>query len=182
MWWRIWRASARRRRREVTEEIAIEPIREERIESFHRALDTVSRERKYLTFLEAPPLDSVRAFVKSNIAEGHPQVVAVVDGEVVGWCDIRRNARETHAHCGTLGMGIVPAYRDKGLGRRLITAALDAARELGLHRVELHVHADNPRAIALYEKVGFVREGVARDAVKIDGRFIDAIQMAVIFG
>ncbi len=166
----------------MTETIAIERIREDHIESFHEALDTVSRERKYLTFLEAPPLEATRAFVQDMIKGGHPQVVAVVDGKVVGWCDIRRNARETHAHCGALGMGIIPGYRDKGLGRRLITAALDLARGSGLHRVELHVHADNPRAIALYEKVGFVREGVARDAVKIDGRFIDAIQMAMIFG
>ncbi len=164
----------------MTESIAIERIREDHIESFHQALDTVSRERKYLTFLEAPPLESVRSFVRDMIEGGHPQVVAIADGKVVGWCDIRRNARETHAHCGALGMGIIPGYRDNGLGRRLITAALDLARESGFHRVELHVHADNPRAAALYEKVGFVHEGVARDAVKIDGRFIDAIQMAVI--
>ncbi|MBP1845366.1 RimJ/RimL family protein N-acetyltransferase [Rhizobium petrolearium] len=165
-----------------SEIITIERIREEHIESFHKALDMVSRERKYLTFLEAPPLESTREFVLDMIEGGHPQVVAVMGGKVVGWCDIRRHARETHAHCGALGMGIIPGYRDKGLGKRLICAALELACERGFHRVELHVHADNPRAIALYEKVGFVREGVARDAVKIDGRFIDAIQMAVIFG
>jgi RimJ/RimL family protein N-acetyltransferase len=45
----------------------------------------------------------------------------------------------------------------------------------------LNVHADNLRAIRLYEKVGFAHEGVARDAVKIDGRYIDAVNMAIIF-
>ncbi|CDZ46684.1 GNAT family N-acetyltransferase [Neorhizobium galegae] len=162
--------------------IVIESIREHHIESFREALDTVSRERKYLTFLEAPPLESVRPFVLDNIDNGHPQVVAVVSGQVVGWCDIRRHPQPTHAHCGTLGMGIVPGYRDKGLGTRLIRAAIGQARDRGFHRVELHVHADNPRAIALYEKVGFVREGVARDAVRIDGRFVDSISMALVFG
>lgn len=166
----------------MTDNIIIEPIREDHIESFHYALDTVSRERKYLTFLEAPPLESVRVFIRDMIDNGHPQVVAVENGKVVGWCDIRRHPQPTHAHCGTLGMGIIPGYRDRGLGTRLIKAALDLARESDLHRVELHVHADNERAIALYEKVGFVREGVARDAVRIDGRFIDSIGMAVIFG
>jgi RimJ/RimL family protein N-acetyltransferase len=166
----------------LSEAIVIESIREDHIESFREALDTVSRERKYLTFLEAPPLESVRPFVLDNIDNGHPQVVAVVSGQVVGWCDIRRHPQPTHAHCGTLGMGIIPGYRDKGLGTRLIRAAIGQARERGFHRVELHVHADNPRAIALYEKVGFVREGVARDAVRIDGRFVDSISMAVIIG
>ncbi|WP_312360549.1 GNAT family protein [Agrobacterium sp.] len=162
--------------------IAIEPIRAEHVESFHRALDTVSRERKYLSFLEAPPLDSVRAFVLDMIENDHPQFVAIADGEVAGWCDIRRQSRATRAHCGTLGMGILPAYRDKGLGGRLMRPTLDAARQCGLHRVELSVHADNARAIALYEKIGFVHEGRGRDAVLIDGRYIDSLNMAIIFG
>jgi len=165
----------------MIETIAIEPIREGHVESFREALDTVSRERKYLTLLEAPPIESVRAFVLGMIENAHPQFVAVADGDVVGWCDIRRHDRPSHAHRGTLGMGIIPGYRDQGLGTRLITTTLEAARELGLHRIELDVHADNPRAVALYEKVGFVREGVSRDAVRIDGRYIDSIGMAVIF-
>ncbi|MDO1582287.1 GNAT family N-acetyltransferase [Rhizobium oryzicola] len=160
--------------------IAIEPIREAYIEGFHQALDTVSRERRYLAFLEAPPLESTREFVRDNITNGHPQFVAVSDGRVVGWCDIRRHEREVHAHRGTLGMGILPEFRDRGLGRRLITVTIDAARAIGLRRIELDVHADNVRAKALYEKVGFVLEGVAREAVLIDGRFIDLIKMAML--
>ncbi|MQB10505.1 N-acetyltransferase [Agrobacterium sp. ICMP 6402] len=165
-----------------TDAIAIEPIRAEHVESFHHALDTVSRERKYLTFVEAPPLEAIRTFVLGMIDNGHPQFVAIADGSVVGWCDIRREIRPTHAHRGSLGMGILPAYRDKGLGTRLMRQTLDAASKLGLHRVELSVHADNQRAIALYEKIGFAHEGRSRDAVLIDGRYIDSLNMAIIFG
>lgn len=165
---------------EALAEIVIEPIRKAHVESFHRALDIVARERKYLTFLEAPPLESTRAFICEMIENGHPQFVALDGDVVVGWCDIHRSERPSHAHRGTLGMGIVPGYRDRGLGRRLITATLGAAQLIGLHRVELDVHADNARAIGLYEKVGFVREGLARDAVLIDGRYIDAIHMAIL--
>ena len=161
--------------------LTIEPMRAEHVESFHRALDTVSRERKYLTFLEAPPLEAMRAFVQDMIEKDCPQFVAIADGEVVGWCDIRRESRPSHAHRGTLGMGIMPSHRDKGLGRRLIEQTLDAARKLGLHRVELGVHADNARAIALYEKIGFLHEGRARDAILIDGRYIDSLNMAILF-
>ena len=155
--------------------ISIEPIRAEHVESFHRALDAVSRERKYLSFLESPPLEAVRAFVLDIIGNGNPQFVAIANGKVVGWCDIRRESRPTHAHRGTLGMGILPAYRDKGLGGRLMRQTLDAARQCGLHRVELSVHADNARAIALHE-------GRGRDAVLIDGRYIDSLNMAIILG
>lgn len=163
-------------------EITIEPIADRHVAGFRSALDSVARERKYLIFQEAPPLDAMTAFVRDNIARGNPHFVAVAEGRVVGWCDIRREARDAQAHGGVLGMGIVDGYRDRGLGRRLIGATLEAARAAGFHRVELDAHGDNLRAIALYEKVGFVHEGIARDAVRLDGRFIDSVRMAVIFG
>lgn len=161
-------------------EIVIEPMRPEFIESFHAALDSVARERRYLSFLEAPPLERLRTFVMDMIENGC-QCVALDGSKVVGWCDIRRLDRETSAHRGVLGMGIIDGYREQGLGKRLILTAMDAAQNLGLHRVELDVHADNPRAERLYKSVGFQHEGVARDAVRIDGHYIDLIKMAIIF-
>ena len=162
------------------ETIAIAPIMPDHIESFHRALDLVARERKYLSFLEAPPLDQVRRFVLDRIAAGDPGFVAIVRGEVVGWCDISRLDRLIHAHRGALGMGIVASHRRRGLGLRLINTVLAQARKVGFVRVELCVHADNARAIALYDKVGFVREGVQRDATRIDGQYGDTIMMAIV--
>lgn len=162
-------------------DIAILPIANEHIEGFHKALDTVAREREYLTMLEAFPLEDTRAFVLGMIAKGNPQFVALVGSDVVGWCDISRHTFPSHAHAGHLGMGIIPAYRGQGLGHRLIETTLQAARDAGFERVELSVHADNIRAVTLYEKVGFVREGLARRSVRIDGRYKDAIQMAIIY-
>jgi RimJ/RimL family protein N-acetyltransferase len=162
------------------ETVAIVPLALGHIESFHHALDIVSRERKYLSFLEAPPLDQARAFVVDRLERGDPGYVAIVRDEVVGWCDITRHDRPIHAHRGTLGMGIIPAYRGHGLGLKLINATVAQARKDGFVRVELFVHSDNARAIALYDKVGFVREGVQRDAVYIDGEYRDAIVMAIV--
>jgi RimJ/RimL family protein N-acetyltransferase len=42
------------------------------------------------------------------------------------------------------------------------------------------VYSINPRAIAVYERLGFVREGVRRDALLWEGAFSDAIQMSVL--
>lgn len=161
-------------------DIDIVPIAEQHIDGFHQALDTVARERRYLTFLEAPPLESTRAFVRDMIANGHSQFVAIADGAVAGWCDIRRHAQPIHAHGGALGMGILPAFRSKGLGERLIRKTIEDAQSKGLVRIELNVHADNGRAIRLYERVGFVREGIGKDFVCIDGRYLDVISMAIV--
>jgi RimJ/RimL family protein N-acetyltransferase len=160
-------------------DVAIVPIGPEHVEGFHRCLDVVARERAYLAFLEAPPLESTRQFVENNIAKGYPQFVAIADG-IVGWCDIIPKERPTHAHCGVLGIGLLPHFRGRGNGTALIRAALNDARRLGLVRIELTVHADNARALALYERVGFTREALLKDAVRIEGQYKDLILMAII--
>jgi RimJ/RimL family protein N-acetyltransferase len=166
--------------------VEIGPIADEHIESFHKTLDVVARERRYLAFLEAPPLESTRAFIRNNIAHGYPQFVATVPGEVgarevVGWCDVTPKSRPIYAHCGVLGMGLLPRFRSQGLGTRLIRRTLDAARTYGLTRVELTVREDNTNAIALYEKVGFVAEGLQRNGALVDGKYENVIEMAILF-
>jgi ribosomal protein S18 acetylase RimI-like enzyme len=159
--------------------VDVVPMEEKHIPGFHRALDVVCRERKYLARLEAPPLASTRAFVQHNIANGFAHFVAV-DGEtVVGWCDICPSDKPVFAHCGTLGMGILPGYRHQGLGTRLIAAAIARAREMGLERVELQVYERNEPAVALYRKVGFQVEGRKIRSSRIDGVYDNDLLMAL---
>lgn len=165
----------------MSTETIIRPVTADDIAGFHRALDAVSRERKFLNMFEAPPLERFCDFVLGVMKDGGPQFVAIAGGEVVGWCDIRRHGLASNAHRGTLGMGIIAGHRGRGLGRRLIEAAMAQARERGFVRIELGVRADNRPAIALYEKVGFAREGVARHAVFVDGQYFDTINMAVVY-
>ncbi len=161
--------------------VQIRPITADDIEGFHHALDLVAREKRYLAFLEAPPIADIRAFVLGNISGGNPQIVAVTvaDG-VVGWCDILPKARPVYRHSGVLGLGLLPPYRGKGLGKQLIQTALAMARAAHLHRVELTVREPNANTIALYKKLGFLTEGVHRDAVCVDGDYEDLITMAIL--
>jgi len=161
--------------------ISIEPIRIEHVASFRAALDSVCRERRYLTFLEAPAEEECRAFVAANIRHGHPQLVALDDGKVVGWCDVVPVDRPICAHGGVLGMGVVRELRGKGIGGGLLRATLAAARAAGLSRVELSVRAGNAVARRLYERFGFVVEGVKRDAIRLDGASEDLVSMALLF-
>lgn len=52
--------------------------------------------------------------------------------------------------------------------------------KLGLHRTSLEVYRFNPRAIHVYEKLGFKHEGVRRDALRWEGEYIDALQMSIL--
>ena len=82
----------------------------------------------------------------------------------------------THG-AGWLGIGIGEReHWGQGIGGEAMRLALNFAfNELNLHRIQLTVFAYNERAIALYEKLGFVREGVYREALHRDGQRYDMI-------
>jgi ribosomal protein S18 acetylase RimI-like enzyme len=159
----------------------IVPLAEQHIEGFHAVLDSVACEGKYLAFLGAPPLEKVRKFVHAQREQRLPQFVALVDGQVVGWCDISSLNRPLFAHSGVLGIGILAEYRGCGIGEALLRATLDEAKVRGLTRVELTVREKNVGAAALYRKLGFEVEGVKRQAVKHGDAYEDLICMAVLF-
>ena len=159
----------------------IVPIAEEHIPGFRAAVDTVARERKYLAFLEAPPLEDVARFVCDNIAHRYPQFIVLSAAIVAGWCDVIPNrSRVIYSHCGTLGIGLLPDFRGKGIGRELMRRTLEAAFAFGLTRIELTVRETNTNAIALYRKLGFETEGFHRNAVRIDGRYENLYSMALL--
>ena len=161
-------------------EYPVVPIAEEHIEAFHAALDVVAREKKYLAFLKAPPLRETRKFVLGNIRAGNPQFVALHDGQLIGWCDVVRSARDTSRHSGVLGVALVPGYRGKGIGRRLMKTVIDAAWENEFTRIELSVREDNAAAIALYAQLGFQSEGLRRNAFRVDGEYENVAMMALL--
>ena len=148
------------------------------LDSFLRCLDVVARERRYLAMVEGPSRAEAEAFLADARARGMVQQLALSGAEVVGWCDVIRKPFPGFEHSGTLGMGLLPAYRGRGLGARLIAVTLEAVARLGITRVELDVFSTNARAIALYEKSGFAREGVKRAARSLDGRTEDIVCMA----
>jgi ribosomal protein S18 acetylase RimI-like enzyme len=154
----------------------IVPLGRQHLAGFHRAVDRVAREGRYLAMLEAPPFARTRRIVLDSLKDGGVHLVALVADEVVGWCDLRLKAAPTQRHCAVLGMGVVAEHRHRGLGRRLLVETLARAR--GLRRIELNVRADNTAAIALYRSCGFEIEGTCRSYLRHDGLEHDALLMA----
>lgn len=162
--------------------VEIIPITEEHIQGFWSAVDSVARERKYLAFLEGPPINSTREFVLENIKDNWPHFIAVSEGQIIGWCDISALDRPVFAHIGSLGIGILAFYRGLGIGKRLMQKSIQKAEQKGLTRIELTVREKNKSAIALYEKFGFEKEGIHKNAVCIDGKYENHVFMALLLG
>lgn len=88
--------------------------------------------------------------------------------------------KQTQRHIGTLGMGLLPEVRGRGLGSQLLDRAIKAAWTAGLSRIELTVRDDNLVARRLYEKFGFDVEGVLRKASIVGDQVNDVVMMALL--
>lgn len=88
------------------------------------------------------------------------QIVAVVDGVVAGTAGIEAvGAKYKLKHRAELGIAILKEYWGLGLGKALMEACIECAKEAGYTQLELNAVAENERAVALYKKMGFVEYG-----------------------
>jgi ribosomal-protein-alanine N-acetyltransferase len=103
-------------------------------------------------------------------------LVAEVDGRAIGQLDLW----VSHGRA-ALGMAILEGYRGRGIGSALMERAIAWAGDRGLAKISLEVWPHNTRAIALYEKFGFRREGYhPQHWVRKNGEAWDLISMGLV--
>jgi ribosomal protein S18 acetylase RimI-like enzyme len=150
---------------------------EKYIKGFHSVLDQVAKEQVYIEMIEAKPLDELEAFQKKLISNNWPIYYAISNQNVIGWIDVSVSANPRMAHRGSLAMGLLSAYRGKGIGGKLMQHALDHSKKVGLEKVELSVYTTNHAAIHLYKKFGFQNIGIIKHFRKLNGQYFDCIEM-----
>jgi RimJ/RimL family protein N-acetyltransferase len=113
---------------------------------------------------------------------GHPNgivLVAEFDGALVGRLAVSRDPHPFSPHVADFGLMVAASHRRRGVATRLLHAAEEWARGAGVTKLELHVFPRNEPAIALYERLGYEREGLRRGQYRRpDGTLEDAILMA----
>jgi RimJ/RimL family protein N-acetyltransferase len=101
-------------------------------------------------------------------------------GRLIGSCQLL-GVHAIHRHAELQVRIGDPDARGRGYGTQAVELLVRFGFvDLHLHRISLHVFADNVVAIRTYEKVGFRREGVSRDAAFIDGRYVDVVTMGIL--
>jgi len=129
---------------------------------------SLGEERDWLESLAGKPADHVFGIVRRD------------EERLIGCCGL--HGAELQHRRAELGIVIGDAgARGKGYGSEAIGLLLDYGfGTLGLHRVGLSVYANNGRGIRCYEKCGFRREGVLREARWWDGRWWDVLEYAML--
>ena len=100
------------------------------------------------------------------------------DGALVGRLSVSRDAHPASSHVADLGLMVASDARRQGVGRALLSSAVEWARGAGVRKLELHVFPWNDAAISLYEAFGFEREGYRTGHYHRAGEDVDAILMA----
>lgn len=95
--------------------------------------------------------------ILAEMENGHSTLFAAVEnGGVIGWAGLE-------AVCGegsVTNIAVLPAFRRKGVGRKLTQRLIEEAREEGLDFLMLEVRVSNTPAVALYESLGFSPVGI----------------------
>ena len=108
------------------------------------------------------------------------RIVRASDAEAIGLIHATIDWRDMLVHIGQIVVGD-PALRGFGIGADSLRFFLKICFEdLGLHRAQLFVDADNIAAVACYQKAGFQIEGLMREASRVDSDYISWHSMSVL--
>ena len=120
-----------------------------------------------------------RERLQAKSGNGDLQLVAIAQGQLIGSAGLHSNLHVRRRHAMSLGISVAAQAHGQGVGSALMAALMDYAdRWAAVLRIELTVFADNARAIALYQKFGFVQEGLFHAYGLRDGHYQDTLAMA----
>ena len=158
--------------------VTIRPLQKEDLDDIWTIFNQVVQEKKYIPVIN--PVTS--RFEKENWyyrqkEEDNVVVVSEVNQSVVGQCMIEHIGWDAAAHVGELGIILSPSYRNLGIGRLLVDAAVKGAREKGFEKIVLSCFHTNTRALNLYQSMGFKKIGTRDEQFKLDGKIFDEVLM-----
>ena len=150
--------------------------------AFNKLLSQLETESPHM-LLEAGERDTTEKEqmeeIQHMLASDNQTIFIFEDGaELVGWCGAFGEKYRRTRHTILLAVGILEAYRKRGLGTRLFETMEAWAKKRGIRRMELLVQTNNKAGIALYRKMGFQIEGTKRGSYQIDGKYLDEYLMA----
>jgi L-amino acid N-acyltransferase YncA len=121
--------------------------------------------------------------IKSWIEDGQPFIVAIEDGQVVGWA----RAGAYSDRCVYQGVGehavyVAPSARGRGLGRTLLTELCAESERRGLYKLTSRLFTENEPSRAAHRAAGFEEIGIQRRHAKLEGQWRDVVLVERLLG
>ena len=102
---------------------------------------------------------SVKGFQDSLNSQDTIYLTALVDGEVAGYCGLLRSFEEADI----TNVAVAETFQGKGIAFAMLKELLALGAEKGILNFTLEVRVSNAPAIHVYEKLGFVNEGIRKN-------------------
>jgi len=157
--------------------VRIRPAREEDVPAITRIYNQGIEDR--IATLESEPhtVEERLAWFRLR-TEMEPVLVAEWEGHVVGWASLSAwKDRACYAPTKELSIYVERSWRGRRIGTLLLSALLERARAVGVHKVVLFAFPTNLPALALYRRFGFRTVGLLRHHGVLDGVFRDMLCM-----
>jgi L-amino acid N-acyltransferase len=122
-------------------------------------------------------VDDQQAWLRDH-SGAHPAIVAVDDGDVVGFASLS-SYRDRPAYSTSVENSVY-VRRDRqgqGIGRMLLEALVDLARQHGFHTVLARIVGGHEASIALHRSCGFELVGTEREVGRKFGRWLDVVEL-----
>ncbi|MBU9714727.1 GNAT family N-acetyltransferase [Bacillus tamaricis] len=144
-------------------------------------VECIIQEGKYIQKEKVRTVEEEKAFIEEMKVKDNMYAAVDVDGHVVGIARCIRGDLNMKRHTGLFRTWLSKEAQGKGLGNKIMDYTLEWGKIHQLHKICLTVFASNQIAKQLYEKYGFVVEGVQREQVLIGNNFDDEIFMAYFY-
>ena len=107
-------------------------------------------------------------FENKNASPNEAMIMCIVDGKVVGNCEISFFKGIKTRHRATVAIALISEYWNQGIGTRMFQEMIRLAKEReGITQIELEFVEGNDRARHLYEKMGFRITGYRPNAIRL---------------
>lgn len=170
---------------------AIKSIRPARLEdagAFWELTRIIESERPVqiiADFEQLPTIEEQKMQIDWFLRQPDKRLLLVVEtetGKLAGYGMLMAGDYTVDSRTASLVIEISSEWCRKGIGTLLCKHLEEAAKERNLHRLELSTLANNTAALGLYEKCGFAREGLKREARWINHKYEDECMLAKLLG
>ncbi|MFD2670185.1 GNAT family N-acetyltransferase [Marinicrinis sediminis] len=162
--------------------VVLRPAQEQDATGIIEAAKVIVAAGRYIEKEDLRSLDEEIELIRYNQEKDNLYIVAEVDGEIAGIARVMRGELSLTSHVGFLRIWLGEKAQGKGIGKRMMAYVLEWGRRApNLRKITLHVYAGNEVAHKLYQRMGFVDEGVQKDHAIIDGAYQDEYIMAYFY-
>lgn len=162
-------------------EVTLRPVEKSDAGAIIASAAGIVSQGTYLQKERVHTLAEEEAFIEQIDRKDNMYIVVEIAGTVQGVARVLRGELAMKRHTGLYRMWLDDSVQGKGIGKKVLEYTLVWCRQHRLHKLCLTVFSTNQIARRLYEKFGFITEGVQKEQVWLGEQFADEIFMAYFF-